>query len=115
VIQEVGHPAVSGMFDFHNCRDEIEPWDRLIAKHAGIIRHVHLNETDGYHPSLVARPGRQRSDYRPAFEALSAASYAGWLSLEIFHAEDPPETVLAETRAFLNSAGLARRGPEGPL
>jgi sugar phosphate isomerase/epimerase len=109
VIRAVGHPAVSGMFDFHNCRDETVPWDCLIARHRDLIGHVHLNETDGYHPSLAPRVGRARSEYRPAFRALSAGQYAGWISLEIFRAEDPPETILAETRAFLNTLQSCRQ------
>jgi len=103
VIQAVGHPGVSGMFDFHNCRDETEPWDCLIARHRGMIRHVHLNEADGYHVSLARRPRRQHSEYGPAFRALADRRYDGWVSLEIFHAEDPPEIILAETRAFLDA------------
>ena len=119
VIRAVGHPGVSGMFDFHNCRDETEPWDCLIARHRGMIRHVHLNETDGYHPSGVVRPNRRRSEYAPAFRALSAGQYAGWVSLEIFHAEDPPETILEETRACLDTMmsalGACSAPPEGGL
>lgn len=90
-------------------RDEVKAWDCLIEKHGSIIRHVHLNEMDGYHPSLASRPGRRRSEYGPAFRALSARQYAGWVSLEIFHAEDPPETILAKTRAFLDTVVSARR------
>ena len=109
-IAAVGHPAVSGMFDFHNSRDETEPWEGLIERHGAIIHHVHLNEADGYHPSLVRRPGRRRSEFGPAFRALAARGYAGWISLEIFHAAEPPETILAETRAFLESAAPAAGG-----
>jgi len=112
-IAAVGHPAVSGMFDFHNSRDETEPWERLIGRHAAIIHHVHLNEADGHHPSLVRRPGRRRSEFGAAFRALAACGYAGWISLEIFHAAEPPETILAETRAFLESMGFAAGGTPG--
>lgn len=58
---------------------------------------------DGHHPSLVGRPGRARSEYAAAFRVLAAKGYAGWISLETFHAADSPETVLAETRAFLEN------------
>ena len=108
VIQAVGHPGVSGMFDFHNCRDETVGWDCLIAQHKDMIRHVHLNEADGYHPSLATRPGRLRSEFGPAFRALADQRYDGWISLEIFHAEDQPEVILAETQAFLSTMVFAR-------
>lgn len=101
VIAAIGGSGISSIFDFHNTTDETEPWDRLIARHRGIIRHVHLNEVDGYHPSLIERPGRARSDFLPAFRALAKEGYVGWVSLEIFHNAEPPQTVLAETRAFL--------------
>ena len=101
VIAAIGSPAVAGIFDFHNAKDEGEPWDRLIARHFDIIRHVHLNEVDGRHPSPTARPGRAHSDFAPAFRALAERRYPGWVSLEIFHADDPPEAILPETRSVL--------------
>jgi len=101
VIAAVGSPAVSSIFDFHNTADESEPWDRLVERHFDLIGHVHLNEVDGYHPSLVHHTGRARSDFGPVFRALRALGYAGWVSLEVFHAADPPEVVLAEVREFL--------------
>jgi sugar phosphate isomerase/epimerase len=101
VIAAVGSPAISSIFDFHNTTDEDEPWERLVERHFDLIGHVHLNEVDGHHPSLVHHPGRARSDFRPVFRALRALSYAGWVSLEVFHAAEPPEVVLAEVREFL--------------
>ena len=108
VIRAVGHPGVSGMFDFHNCRDEAVNWACLIARYGEMIHHVHLNEADGYHPSLATRPGRRRSEFGPAFRALADQHYDGWVSLEIFHAEDQPEAILAETKAFLDTIVLTR-------
>lgn len=109
IIAEIGSPRIAGMLDFHNSQDEREPWPRLIADCADIIRHVHLNEVDGHHPSLVARPGRARSDYAAAFAALAEAAYDGWISLETFHPAASPEAVLAETRTFLESTASALR------
>jgi sugar phosphate isomerase/epimerase len=103
IIDAIGSPRIASMLDFHNSQDERESWESLIAGHTDIIRHVHLNEVDGHHPSLVERPGRARSAYAASFRALAATGYAGWISLETFHAADSPETVLAETRAFLEN------------
>lgn len=110
VIAAIGNPAVSSILDFHNTTDESEPWDRLVERHFDLIGHVHLNEVDGYHPSLIERPERARSDFLPTFRALAAGGYAGWVSLEIFHNAEPPQTVLAETRAFLDHMASALRG-----
>lgn len=101
VIAAVGNPALSSILDFHNTSDESEPWDRLVRQHLDLIGHVHLNEVDGYHPSLNHRAGRANSEFRPAFGMLRTLGYAGWISLEIFHAADPPEVVLAEVQEFL--------------
>jgi len=103
IIDAIGSPWVASMLDFHNSQDELDSWESLIAAHGDIIRHVHLNEVDGHHPNLVGRPGRAHSEYAAAFRALAAKGYAGWISLETFHAADSPETVLAETRAFLEN------------
>lgn len=102
MIRGLGSPRIASMLDFHNAQGERDPWARVIAAHADIIRHVHVNEVDGHHPTLVVRPGRAHSDYAAAFAALAETGYDGWLSLETFHAADSPETVLAETRAFLD-------------
>lgn len=113
LIEEIGNPRIASMLDFHNSQDEREPWPRLIAAHADIIRHVHLNEVDGHHPTLVPRPGRARSAYAGAFAALADTGYKGWISLETFHAAESPATVLAETRTFLDSmaSALRKRAP----
>jgi sugar phosphate isomerase/epimerase len=119
IIRGLNSPRIASMLDFHNSQDERAPWELLVATHADIIRHVHLNEVDGHHPNLVGRPGRTCSAYAAAFRALAETGYGGWISLETFHAAEPPETVLAETRAFLDSMAsvLQERasGPQGAL
>jgi sugar phosphate isomerase/epimerase len=110
IIDAIGSPRVASMLDFHNSQDERMPWAQLVAAHADIIRHVHLNEVDGHHPTLVARPGRTRSAYAAAFAALAEAGYRGWISLETFHAAESPEAVLAESRAFLDRMTSAPPG-----
>ena len=79
------------MFDFHNCDDERQPWEQLIEAYFEIIQHVHLNEVDGKYP------GAGNSDFVPAFSVLQRRHCSGWVSLEIFHFDDPPEQILAST------------------
>ena len=101
VIEEVDSPAVRGMFDFHNCDDESVGWKELIRRHIDIIEHVHLNDPDGGYPS-VADGGGVDDRYVEAFRALNESGYTGWVSLEIFHFDSPPEIVLRETRRFID-------------
>jgi D-psicose/D-tagatose/L-ribulose 3-epimerase len=97
IIRRIDHPAIQGMFDFHNCADETLPWPELIEQYSSIIRHVHLNRTDGTHPVR-----NDLQTYQPTFAALKNISYSGWISLEIFTVPEDPEAVVRETAAFLN-------------
>jgi len=102
-IRRIGHPAIQGIFDFHNCTDETKGWDELIEDHFPIFRHVHLNEVNGSYP------GTGSSDFFPAFEKLAEKDYRGWISLEIFHVPEDPGLVLAETKRFLDGMEEALR------
>ena len=95
LIREVNTPGVGGMFDFHNTKAERLPWAALIEEYFDIIRHVHLNGVDGGVPTT------DNADFAPAFRTLAAKKYAGWVSLEIFHQPEDPETALGATRRFL--------------
>ena len=92
VIEAVGSPGVSGLFDFHNTGDEKESWRALVLANAAIIRHVHANETDG------ELPGTGSSDFAPATEALMEVGYTGWISMEIFSIPVEPAAGLAHAR-----------------
>jgi sugar phosphate isomerase/epimerase len=95
-IGRIGHPAIRGIFDFHNCASELVSWEELIDDHFPIFAHVHLNETNGSYP------GTGHSDFLPPFRKLAEKGYAGWISLEIFHLPEDPAKVLKETRDFLD-------------
>ena len=95
LIRAVNTPGVSGMFDFHNTKAERLPWAALIEEYFDIIRHVHLNAVDGGVPTT------DNAEFAPAFRTLAAKKYAGWVSLEIFHQPENPDTVLGATRRFL--------------
>ncbi len=100
IVEEIGAPSVSSMFDFHNCSDELLLWEDLVARYAGIIRHVHLNDWDG------TEPGPERAEYRPAFDALRGIGYDGWVSLEIFYTPEDPGQVVARTRRFMDAMAV---------
>jgi sugar phosphate isomerase/epimerase len=97
IVREIGSPAIQTMFDTHNAVDEVEPHAALIEKHFGVIRHVHVNETDGGHP------GTGDYDFRPVLRTLQRLNYAGWVSLEAFNFKPGAETIANDTIRYLKS------------
>lgn len=95
LVREAGELSLSSMFDFHNCASELVPWETLVARNLPYIRHIHLNDREGSWPL----PGS--GEFVPAFRALSAGGYSGWVSLEIFSVPSDPELVLRQTAEFL--------------
>jgi sugar phosphate isomerase/epimerase len=95
LIRSINNPGIGGMFDFHNCTDETRTWPELIEDYFDIIQHVHLNEVNGSYP------GTGSSDFAPAFMKLAGKKYKGWISLEIFHQPENPDSVLSKTMQFL--------------
>lgn len=100
MVDEIGSPAVQGMFDFHNCEDERLPMEQLVEQHYRIIRHVHLNDLEGGHPKDA-----EKAAFAPVFDVLRRKGYDGWVSLEIFTVPDDPGVVLGETGDFLDFMG----------
>jgi len=85
------------MFDTHNAVDETEPHDVLIERYFPLIRHVHVNETDGGHC------GTGDYDFRPVLAALKRLGYQGWISLEAFDFTPGAERIATESIRYLNS------------
>jgi len=94
MVDRIGAPSISSMFDFHNSAHLPQKWDELIARYASYIRHVHLNEADG------KAPGIGSSDYAPAWRALRDIGYSGWGSIEIFEIPEDPATMLQRSKAL---------------
>jgi len=95
VVKAIHHPAVQTMFDSHNTEDETEPHDALIERYFDIIRHVHVNEMNGYHP------GTGDYDFVSIFRALQNLNYTGFISLEAFNFDAGGERIAAETIEYL--------------
>ncbi|MGA2714611.1 MAG: sugar phosphate isomerase/epimerase family protein [Bryobacteraceae bacterium] len=94
-IREIGSPAVRTMFDVHNATDETESHDKLIARHWGFIRHIHVNERDG------GVPGTGDYDFVPLFRALDGLGYNGWVSLEMFDFKTDPVAIAKNSIRYL--------------
>ena len=95
IVEQIGSPAVQSMFDTHNAVGETLPHGEAVRKHYHYIRHVHVNELDGRHPSTGDY------DFRPILQALKDLAYPGWVSLEVFHFEHGPENIARDSAKFI--------------
>jgi D-psicose/D-tagatose/L-ribulose 3-epimerase len=80
IVNNLDHPAISTMFDFHNTLDEIIPWTDLIKKYYDNIRHIHVQNMDG----TLIRTDAIPENYLPVFQTLRDLNYNKWVSLEVF-------------------------------
>jgi D-psicose/D-tagatose/L-ribulose 3-epimerase len=78
IVREIGSPAIQTMFDTHNAVDEVSAHSTLIEEYFDVIRHVHVNETDGTYP------GTGDYDFGAVLHKLQELNYTGWVSLEVF-------------------------------
>ena len=97
IVKSIGHPAIQTMFDFHNTADEREPFEVLVHRHFKLIRHVHINEMNGWH----LRTGG--FDFLPVLQTLAKSGYRHWISLEVFDFKPGPERILKESMDVLRS------------
>lgn len=91
-LDEVDHPAVSGMYDtFHANIEEADPIRaiRTIRRH---MCHVHISENDR------GIPGKGHIDWPSTYKALKAGKYDGWLTIEAFGRSLP--ALAAATRVW---------------
>lgn len=97
IVKQVGSPAVQTMFDTHNAVDETESHAVLIERYFDVIRHIHVNETDGGHC------GTADYEFAPVLAVLKRLEYSGWISLEAFDFAHGAERIASESLRYLNS------------
>ena len=97
IVRRIGSPAIQTMFDTHNAVDETKPHAVLVEKYFDIIRHVHVNEMDGRHPSMGDY------DFKPVLRTLQRLGYQGWVSLEAFDFSFGAEKIARESIDYLNA------------
>lgn len=95
MVKEINHPAIRTMFDTHNAAAETTPHGELIKKYAAYIRHVHINEMDGRHPTTGSY------DFKAPLRALKDIGYTGWVSLEVFRFEPSGEEIARISSDYL--------------
>ncbi len=99
ILDQIQHPAVETMFDFHNTTDEELPFHEIIEKYFPRIGHVHVQEMDGKH--LGAGTGTR--DFVKAFQVLKDLGYDRWVSLEVFDFSPGPRTIAKESMKALKT------------
>lgn len=104
IVRQVGSPAVRTMFDTHNAAEERESHAELLDRYFDYIRHVHVNEMDGRHPT----PGGY--DFKPVLSVLKKRDYQGWVSLEAFDFTPGAEAIAKGSLRYLEAE--CRRLPE---
>jgi len=97
IVNEIDHPAIQTMFDFHNTADETEPLDVLVKKYFDHIYHVHVQEMDGTYLGT----GDAVHNYVKSFQTLKNLGYDGWVSLEVFDFSPGGETIASESMKTL--------------
>ena len=95
IVNQLNSPAVRTMFDTHNAVDEAEPHAVLVDRYFDLIRHVHINETDGRHP------GTGNYDFKPVFDVLERRGYRHWVSLEVFDFTPGAEKIAEDALRFV--------------
>ncbi|HWT30251.1 MAG TPA: sugar phosphate isomerase/epimerase family protein [Propylenella sp.] len=77
-LDNLGHPAVTGMYDtFHANIEEQDPI-AAIGRNIRHISYVHVSENDR------GVPGRGHVPWAATFGALKQAGFDGWLTIEAF-------------------------------
>lgn len=95
MVRRIASPGVQTMFDTHNAVDEAEPHAVLVERYFELIRHIHVNETDGKHC------GAGDYDFTPLLRTLKRLNYKGWISLEAFDFSPGAERVASESIRYL--------------
>jgi sugar phosphate isomerase/epimerase len=97
IVEQVNHPAIQLMFDFHNTKDENEDFVVLLKRHYKQIYHVHVQEMDGKHLGT----GTAVNDFVDGFQVLKDLNYDKWVSLEVFDFTPGGETIAKESMRVL--------------
>lgn len=78
LCQEINQPQVGILFDTYHANIEEKSIPDAIAQAAPYLRHFHSCENDR------GTPGTGHIEWPAVFEALQAANYNGWLTIESF-------------------------------
>lgn len=97
IVNQINHPSIQSMFDFHNTTNETEPFDVLVRKHYKYIHHIHVQEMDGKYLGT----GSAVNDFVKTFQALKDLKYDKWVSLEVFNFSPGGKKIAEESMKIL--------------
>jgi sugar phosphate isomerase/epimerase len=95
LLDLVGHSHFVLHLDVKAMSGETTPIPDLIRTYAKRAGHFHANDSNKRGPGFGA------IDFVPILKALEAASYAGWISVEVFDYSPDPETIARESIRYL--------------
>ena len=93
----VDHPNFVLHQDVKAMLSETTPIPELIARHADVTGHFHVNDDN------LLGPGMGRTDYHPIFEALLRTGYTGWVSVEVFDYSPGAEHIARESLRYMRA------------
>ncbi|HUQ68922.1 MAG TPA: sugar phosphate isomerase/epimerase family protein [Planctomycetaceae bacterium] len=104
LIALVDHPCFQLHQDVKAMLSEPTPMPELIAEHAQVTKHFHVNDSN------LLGPGMGETDYHPIFRALAETRYEGWVSVEVFDYRPGAEHIARASMAYMKNilADLAR-------
>jgi len=97
LMQRVDHPNFILHQDVKAMLSEPTPIPELIARHAAITGHFHVNDDN------LLGPGMGRTDYHPILDALLKTGYSGWVSVEVFDYTPGAEYIARESLRYMRS------------
>jgi sugar phosphate isomerase/epimerase len=95
LIAMVDHPSFQLHQDVKAMLSEPNSIPELIAEHAAVTKHFHVNDTN------LLGPGMGETDYHPIFCALATSGYDGWVSVEVFDYRPGAERIARESMTYM--------------
>jgi len=97
LIAMVDHPCFQLHQDVKAMLSEPTPMPELIAEHAAVTKHVHVNDSN------LLGPGMGATDYHPIFRALAESRYDGWVSVEVFDYKPGAEHIARKSMTYMQN------------
>jgi len=106
LAERIGSPRVRLHLDCKAMVTESEPIAELIARHHPMLAHFPANDAN------LQGPGFGELDFLPILEALGAAGYGGWVSVEVFDYTPGIERLARESIQYMQQCLAELAGPE---
>ena len=95
LIEMVNEPNFVLHQDVKAMLSEAHPLPDLIARHARLLGHFHVNDSN------LLGPGMGETDFAPIFSALQNVGYDGWVSVEVFDYNPGAEKIARDSFTYM--------------